>query len=157
MEGMTSASGGGVTPRPDDRDRTVQALVLEELARYEPGVADVQLEWSNGGRMWVTQVTPLVDGAAPFSIAAEDEDTLNCTFGHVWMEVFGRVEDRLPLLRELVVAVLSGNFEETRSRTNARGRFHTASGTVSGGAMQLPLPWRLRRVRRYTPYGNLRT
>lgn len=143
-------------PVPPDRselDETVHQLVRDALAPYGD-VADVNQVWSDGGGMWFTQVTPKHKGAAPIVIAAEDATTLNVTIGNTWFEMLGPVPKNLPRLREIVEGVLAGRMEEAGSKAGSYARIHGSSRTVSVGHMHLPWPWRLRRARRYAPYGE---
>lgn len=134
-------------------DLTVHRIVVDELAAIGGDrVATVTQTWSDGGGMWFTEVEPNVPNAAPLSVAYQDETTLNLNIGNLWVEIFGKVEGNVPYLREIVAAVFAGQVEEAGSPSSAFGRLQTASGTVHVGAMHLPLPWRWRQVRRYSPY-----
>jgi hypothetical protein len=136
-------------------DIAVHRIVSEELeAVGGSAVAALTQEWSPGGGMFFTSVEPRRPDAASLHVAYEDERTLNLTVGNIWIEIFGKVQDNLGYLREIVAAVLKGDVEEAGSPDNAFGRIHTASGTVHVGAMHLPLPWKLRKRRGYVPYNS---
>ncbi|HEX8080515.1 MAG TPA: hypothetical protein VF557_09935 [Jatrophihabitans sp.] len=136
------------TPSPDDV--AVLDLVLEALLPYA-GAAEVTLVWGDRAGMWFTQVRPRNSRAANLDIAVE-ENTINITVGRTWFEVFGDVQKSLPYLRDVVDAVFAGAVEESGWKENAFARIRTKDGLVQAGAVHLPLPWRLRRVRRYESY-----
>ena len=135
------------TPSPDDI--AVRDLVREALPYA--GAAEVALAWGDRAGMWFTQVRPRNSRAASLDIAVE-EGTINITVGRTWFEVFGDVQKSLPYLRELVDAVFAGAVEEAGRKESAFARIQTKDALVQVGAVHLPLPWRLRKVRRYEPY-----
>jgi hypothetical protein len=135
-------------PSPDDI--AVLDLVQEALLPY-PDAAEVALRWGERAGMWFTEVRPRNSRAASFDIAVEDDRTLNITVGRTSFEIFGDVQASLPYLRDVVDAVFAGAVEESGWQ-DAFARIRTRDGLVGVGAMHLPVPWRLRRVRRYEPY-----
>ena len=135
---------------PSSDDVAVLDLVREALLPY-PDAAEVALEWGDRAGMWFTQVRPRNSRAASLDIAVEDDRTLSITVGKTWFEVFGDVQASLPELRDIVDAVFAGAVEESGWQ-DGFARIRTKDGLVHVGAMHLPVPWRLRRVRRYEPY-----
>lgn len=130
----------------------------EELSGYGDEAATVtcEVEFSAPAGMYFTEVEPTRPGAASLSIAHDGSgggDTLHLTFGHTSFELFPFQETDLGYLRDLVQAVLAGRVEESGSVRDGHGRIYTNHGVVRVGAMHLPLPWRLRKTRRYEPYG----
>lgn len=135
-------------PSPDDI--AVLDLAREALLPYADA-AEVTLTWSGPAGMWFTQVRPRNSRAASLDIAVE-EGALNITVGRTWFEVFGDAQKSLPYLRELVDAVFAGAVEESGREDSAFARIQTRNALVRAGAVHLPLPWRLRKVRRYESY-----
>ena len=52
----------------------------------------------------------------------------------------------------LFAAVFAGRFIEAGRHGDAFAKLSTTQGEISVGAIHLPIPWRLRRTRTYTPY-----
>lgn len=103
--------------------------------------------------MWFTEVRPRRPGAAALDIAVAGDRMVNVDVGDTWFELWGNVEDSLPHLADIVAAVIAGRVEEAGRGGRCLSRIYAESGPVSVGHAHLPLPWRLRQVRRYESYG----
>jgi len=137
---------------PSADDVAVLDLVRQALLAY-PGAAEVAMIWGDRAGMWFTQVRPRNSRAASLDIAVDDDRTLNLTVGRTWFEVFGEVQASLPYLRDLVDAVFAGAVEESGWH-DGFARIKTRDALVRVGALHLPVPWRLRKVRRYESYAT---
>ena len=138
---------------PSSLDRAVLEIVQQELAAYGD-VADTQHVWGESPEMWIVEVRPVIERAAPMSLAFDGHDLLNVNVGRTWFEVFPFGDDSLEYLRGIVRAVLAGRLEEAKTWGEAFARLHTEAGAMKVGHVHLPLPWAWRPVRRYEPYGD---
>jgi hypothetical protein len=192
LAGATSSAGSQPDPAPvldievepptrgpvsaEDLHRGVHAVILAEIARYEPGIATVEVQRIGSQVAKIgDRVTTTVQWAGgvrdvrhpSFSVSVFDATPwlgldipqppgpliLSGHFGNVWVE-FGDVEESLPLMRLFVAAVLSGNYEEAGGTVSPLGRFYSPAGVFVAGALSRaannPAWWR------FWPYGNLR-
>lgn len=142
------------TPHPTEMDDALLDVISRALEHHGKEVARLEHVWHGGAGMWFVEVVPQNDLAAPLSVAFDGHDLVTITVGRTWFEVFPvkQVAD-LDYIGELAAAVFEGNLEETER--GGFGRLSLLDGRVIRiGVLHLPIPWKLRRVRRYAPYGH---
>jgi hypothetical protein len=144
-------SDQGAGARPED-DR-VLSIIRDELAPYGE-VATVEFAYSERARMWFTTVQPHAAGAAAMEAAFVADDALLLRAGGSHAELFPLGEPVWNIFRQIVAAVLAGNFSEVGSRKDATGRVTGPNGTRTFGAARVPYPGRWRNARTYLPYGT---
>lgn len=86
-----------------------------------------------------------------------DGDELIVHFGGTRLEIWSNTRQAPPVdqLKRFLAAIFAGDFVEAGSRKNGFARIRLDDGSVATvGEMHLPVPWRLRRTRRYDPYGT---
>ena len=143
-------SDQGAEARPEDQ--RVLSLIREELAPYGD-VATVEFGYHQRARMWFTTVQPHVAGAAAIE-GAFDGDTLFLRAGGARVELFPLGEPVWDIFRQIVAAVLAGDFSEVGNRADAIGRVTGPNGTRTFGPARIPYLSRWRRARAYLPYGT---
>jgi hypothetical protein len=142
-------------PVPDAAryEDALRRAVLAALAKH-PTEAATFSEGRNerDSAVWGMEVEPADTAAASVYVTFTGGDEVVVGFGQTHAYVW---DDDPAALAEYVGAVLdavfAGDFEEAGSG-DALARVHLHDGTtVRLGNMQLPLPWRVRRRRRYAP------
>lgn len=144
-------SDQGAEPRPED-DR-VLSIIRDELAPYDD-VATVEFGYQQRARMWFTTVQPHVAGAAAMEAAFGGDDTLFLRAGGAQVELFPLGEPVWDILRQIVAAVLAGDFSEVGNPADATGRVTGPNGRRTFGPARVPYLSRWRRARTYLPYGT---
>ncbi len=148
-------------PVPDAAayEDALRRSVHAALATYPPRAATVT-EGRNerDSTVWGMEVEPANPSAASVYVTFAGGDEVVVGFGKTHAYFWN---DDPPALAEYVgsvlAAVFAGNFEEAGlGNVFARVRLHDGT-TARVGAMHLPLPWRLRRKRRYAPFASHRS
>lgn len=88
---------------------------------------------------WFTIVQPNVAGAAAIE-AASDGDTLFLRAGGAQAELFPLGEPVWDTFRQIVAAVLAGDFSEVGNPADAIGRVAGPNGTRTFGPARIPIP-----------------
>jgi hypothetical protein len=140
------------SPEARPEDERVLSIIREELAPYGD-VATVEFGYYQRARMWFTSVQPHVAGAAAIE-AAFDGDELFLRAGGARVERFPLGEPVWGIFRQIVDAVLAGDFSEVGNPADATGRVRGPNGTRTFGAARIPYLTRWRRARTYLPYGT---
>lgn len=137
-------------------DKALLDVVSQALERYAKEVATLEHAWEKGAG-WVVEVTPRNDLAARLSASFDGHDLLSITVGRTWLELFPvKAVADLDYIGDLAAAVFAGNLEE--AERGGFARLTLSGGRVVGiGSVHLPIPWKLRRTRKYAPYGQRRT
>jgi hypothetical protein len=143
-------SNEGAGPQPDD-DR-VLSIIRDELAPYGE-VATIEVSYQQRARMWFTTVQPYVAGAAALE-AAFGSNELFLRAGGAQVELFPLGEPVWDIFRQIVAAVLAGDFSEVGNPADAIGRITGPNGTRTFGPARIPYLSRWRRARTYLPYGT---
>jgi len=133
-------------------DRALLRLIEEALAEIGDDIASVEHTWGEAAGLWFVEVTPRRPGAAHFT-AAVDGDAVTITAGKTWFEVFPiKAVDDMAYIRQIASAVFHGDMEEA-GLGECFARIRLADGRVASvGRVHMPLPWKLRRRRRYLGY-----
>jgi hypothetical protein len=132
----------------DDR---VLSVIRDELAPYGD-VATVEFGYRQPARMWFTTVQPHVAGAAAMEAAFGGDDTLFLRAGGAQVELFPLGEPVWDIFRQIIAAVLAGDFSEVGK--DATGRVTGPNGTRTFGPARVPYLSRWRHARTYLPYGT---
>lgn len=141
------------TSRPLTRwDRALYRLLSEVVAELPDGAASVTQTWSERAGMWFVELHPARTDAAPISAAFDGDDLLTIALADTWFEMFPVSEAVLAELGRIVRAVLAGGMEQSGRGGRYFARIGDADGVVGVGAMHAPLPWQLRRRRRFAAY-----
>lgn len=133
-------------------DHALYRLLNDAVAESADGAASVTQAWSERAGMWFVEVCPSRADAAPISAAFDGDDLLSITIAGTWFEMFPVSEEQLARLGRIVRAVLAGRMVEAGRGGRCFARIDTADGPVRVGAVHAPLPWRLRRRRRFAAY-----
>jgi hypothetical protein len=145
-----SVDDEGADARPED-DR-VLSIIRDELAAYGD-VAGVEFAYQPRARMWFTTVQPHVAGAAAIE-AAFGGNELFLRAGGARVELFPLGEPIWGTFRQMIAAVLAGDFSEVGNRADAIGRVTGPDGTRTFGPARIPFLSRWQRARTYLPYGT---
>ena len=149
------ATIGGVDETRDERyHAALRDAVRRALAPHGPNVARLQ-ELRGGPISWSLDVTPTRSGAAKSYVTHIGGDEIVLGFGRTHVYMWD--DDPQELARQvevLLTAVFAGRFLEAGPRKDAFARVDTEDGPRTVGRMSLPLPWRLRRTRRYAAYAG---
>lgn len=118
-----------------------------ESARVEEGRNDPHAD------IWSLTVHPKRAGAATASVTFVGGDEVVLGFGethaYMWDD---NPESLAEEVRQVLTAIFAGRFQEAGMRNDGRVKVLLDDGRVwRGGSMGLPVPWKLRRVRRYLP------
>lgn len=145
-------SDEGAEARGED-DR-VLSIIRDELAPYGE-VATVEFGYQQRSRMWLTTVQPRAPGAAVIEAAFGGHE-LFLRVGGARVELFplGEPEPVWDIFRQIVAAVLAGDFSEVGNPADATGRVTGPNGTRTFGAARVPYLTRWRHARTYLPYGT---
>jgi hypothetical protein len=142
-------SDEGAGARPEDN--RVLSIIRDELAPYGH-VAVVEFGYRQLARMWFTTVQPHVAGAAAME-AAFGGDELFLRAGGAQVELFPLGEPVWEIFRQIIAAVLAGDFSEVGNPADAIGRVTGPNGTRTFGPARVPYLTRWRHTRTYLPYG----
>ena len=139
-------------PDPEAYQDAVRAAVHAALRPYGPDAAVVEEE--QVAARWTIDVAPRRPDAARAGVAYWGGDEVTLEFGETHVYLWDDDPDALGReIGHLLAAVFAGDFEEAGRPGDSFARLRLPDGrTCSVGAMSLPLPWRLRRVRTYLPY-----
>ena len=144
-------SDQGAGARPED-DR-VLSIIRDELAPYGD-VATVEFGYQQRARIWFTTVQPHVAGAAAMEAAFGGDDTLLLRAGGAQAELFPLEEPVWDVLRQIVAAVLAGDFSEVGNPPDATGRVTGPNGTRTFGPARVLYLSRWRHARTYLLFGT---
>jgi hypothetical protein len=144
-----------VTVDPEAYRAAVRRAFVRALALHGgEEVADVDEGVDPGNGVWGIDVTPKKLGAAPVYVAHPGGDEVTLGFGETHVYLW---DDHLTALADeverILVGVCAGRFAEAGRLGDSFARVNDEDGeTIRLGAMSLPIPWTLRRRRRYEPY-----
>jgi hypothetical protein len=133
---------------PDADDDRLLGLIV---ARTSQTSARVSRSWMPGPDAWVVTVKPNGSDTAPIEAWVRSED-FYLGIAHSYTEVWGTTESSWEFIDGVVEAVVAGHIQEAGRGDFRRMRADTRRGTRTFGSVGLPLPWRWRRVRRFSPY-----
>ena len=142
-------------PVPDAAlyEDALRRAVLAALANH-PAEAATVTEGRNEreSAMWGMEIETADPAAASVYVTFTGGDEVVVGFGQTHAYIWDDDPTALAeYLRAVLDAVFAGDFEEAGSG-DAFARVHLHDGTtVRLGNMHLPLPWRVRRTRRYAP------
>lgn len=135
----------------------LRRAVVAALARHPADSASVE-EGRNDRypEIWGIEIKAMRPGAASAYITLVGDDEVVIGFGETHAYLWHADPNALAEeVRQVLTAVFSGHLEESGMRSASRARVILANGDVwRGGSLGLPLPWRLRRRRRYLPLSN---
>jgi hypothetical protein len=133
-------------------DEKLHRLLTDAVAELDDGAASVTQTWHEPARMWFVEVHPTRTDAAPISAAFDGDDLLSITVADTWFEIFPISDAELASFGTIVRAVLAGRVVQAGWAGRRFARIDGADGLVRVGAVHAPLPWRLRRRRRFAAY-----
>lgn len=140
-------------PEAGAYEAALRTAVLAALAQHSSDAATVT-EGRNerDSAVWGMEVEPANPAAASVYVSFAGGDEVTVGFGQTHAYVWDDDPVALAAYVEIILtAVFAGDFEEA-GVGDAFARVHMGNGrTVHLGIMHLPLPWRLRRKRRYAP------
>ncbi|HEV2887172.1 MAG TPA: hypothetical protein VGX49_09705 [Jatrophihabitans sp.] len=139
-------------PPPDHWDHALHRLLSDAVAQLAAGSASVTQAWSEQAGMWFVEVRPTRADAAPISAAFDGDDLLSITLADTWFEMFPVSDAGLARFGRIVAAVLAGRMVQAGRGGCCFARIDTADGPVRVGAVHAPIPWSLRRHRRFAAY-----
>jgi hypothetical protein len=130
-------------------DAAIHRLVVDVSSEIGEDLAEISLEWDGGGQMWFTHVRPKRESAAPVQVGYDGG--LSISVAETWLEL--RWPEDSATLEALLRGVITRGFEQAGWSMARTGRVQTETGRFSFGHTQFPpWPWRLRRVKRFSPY-----
>lgn len=134
-------------------EAALRTAVLAALADHPAGAAAVT-EGRNerDSTVWGLQVEPANPAAASVYVTFAGGDEVTVGFGQTHAYVWDNDPAALAgYVGSILAAVFAGDVEEA-GFGDAFARVHLRDGTtIRLGNMHLPLPWRVRRKRRYAP------
>lgn len=145
-----------MAPDPTPFETEVHAMVRRLVADVGGDAADITFEWGDRAHMWFVEVAPHRTGAAAVSIACMG-DELTLSFAHTRVELWNYKRGPTPLeqLEQYLTGILRGEFEEGGSGSDRFARVSLPDGrTARVGSVHLPVPWALRRRKRFQPYAS---
>lgn len=136
-------------------DRAVLAVVDDALSEHGGDAATVTCSWLEDARMWWIDISPRFEDAASVTIAVLD-DELVLGFGRTRVELWasGRGPTPLAELSRYLAAIFGARFEEAGRGDDRFCRIELGGRRAVVGVVHLPLPWRMRRRQRYSPYST---
>lgn len=131
----------------------LRRAVTSALAKYPAKAASVTERRNDGDEaVWGMEVRPAEPAAASVYVTFAGGDEVVVGFGQTHAYIWD--DDPVALgvyVGSILASVFEGDFEEG-GFGDAFAKVYLADGTtVRLGRMHLPLPWRLRRKRRYAP------
>ena len=136
----------------------LRTAVLAALAQHPADAASVT-EGRNerDSAVWGMEVEPTNPAAASVYVSFAGGDEVTVGFGRTHAYIWDDDPAALAAyIGNILTAVFAGDFEEA-GLGDAFARVHVRDGTTARlGNMHLPLPWRLRRQRRYAPLSESR-
>jgi hypothetical protein len=141
-------------PAAEEYEQALRDAVFTALSVHPPGCATVAEDrHPRVTDIWSLTITPSKAGPASTSVTfvGGDEIVLGIGDTHVYLwdddpEALGEV------VRQVLTSVYAGRVQETGMRGDARVKVIMEGWKVwRGGSIGLPVPWPLRRVRRYAP------
>lgn len=138
-----------------EQERALLTAVRAALLPYAAEGARVQTSRIDDDRVFQVSITPTNSQAAAVNVTIARSDELVLTFGqtHVYLHTDdGELDEGLA---DMLDAIFAGRFDEAGQPGDGFARLRFRDGRMAAvGSVHLPLPWRLRRHRRYAAYRN---
>lgn len=145
-------------PEAEVYEAALRGAVLTALAQHPAEAASVT-EGRNkrDSTVWGMEVEPANPDAASVYVTFTGGDEVTVGFGQTHAYIWDDDPAALAAyIGSILASVFAGDFEEA-GFGDAFARVRLGDGTIVRlGNMHLPLPWRLRRTRRYAPLSKKR-
>lgn len=136
---------------PTDLHHEILGVIRQELEPYGPSAAVVDFAWHEGFSGWGVTVTPSNPGAAPLDVGVDIWGGVSIAVANSSM--YESIDDStVDSITTIARYVFAGRVEEIGMRHDAQIRIGDGDRGITFGAATLPIPRRLRRVRRFTAY-----
>lgn len=137
-------------PPPSETHQQILQLIQTALIPYE-GSATVELYWYDGYEGWFVSVKPANKDAASIEIGLDRWEVLWVSVANSFMET-DLWNCPFEKLSEIATSVFAGRVQQIIGRSDGYVRIGDGDERIAFGNAHLPIPWKLRRVRRFAPY-----